>query len=209
MKYLLPNFTFPCLEYFSVVLDNDHLTLERCENYQKRTYRNKYQICGPQGMITLSIPLLKGKHEKQNYIDTKIANTEPWQRVHWRTLETNYGNSPFFSHYAPMLEPFFIKRFLWLYEFNLQTLELVLEWLGSDPNILFTNKFEHQPEGIDLRGRFPYHKYAQNRSSYSYEQVFSDRLPFIANLSILDLIFCLGPESKSFLQSAIQNLDKE
>ena len=77
--------------------------IEGYENYQKRSFRNRIYFSGPQGTAHFTIPLSKGKHEKQNIKDVQIAYEENWIDQFYRILKTSYGSAPFYHHFADEL----------------------------------------------------------------------------------------------------------
>ena len=99
MKLIHPSY-FPNILTFSYIMHHD-ICWEVEDNYQKQTFRNRTYICTDRGKHILSIPIVHvGKaNGRQKYKDVTIDNSYPWQRQHWRTLETAYRTSPFFEFY--------------------------------------------------------------------------------------------------------------
>ena len=157
-------------------------------------------------METLSIPLLKGKNQQQAIKDVKIANDQAWIIQHWKSLQTAYGKSPFFMHYADKLKSILDKKHTYLYDLNTELLYAVFSLLHISCQIEFTTSYikEYKSPVIDLRNLTdllqPNAKSSLSMESHSYPQLFSDRLGFTDNLSILDLLFCLGPDGVRILK---------
>jgi hypothetical protein len=79
---------------------------------------------------------------------------------------------------------------------------MIFSILKIEKRIAFTEHFLRIPEGIeDYRGLPKQKKRTSNNNFSPYNQVFSSKHGFIADLSIIDLIFNLGPESLDFLIS--------
>ena len=190
-------FYFPNIQCVASFYRHPQIRLEVNDNYQKRTWRNKTQLAGPNGIVLLSVPLIKGKHQGQRMKDVLIDNGQPWQRNHWRTLSTLYGKSPYFVHYAHLLEPIFLRQHTHLAGLNMEVISVlhaILKWPAS---ILVTTDYQVIPDKkFDLRGTIPY-PISPNatKGCPHYPQVFEDRQGFIPNCSILDRIFCTGPEA--------------
>ena len=94
---MLPHFTLyylPPVSWCAAAWNSEAIVVEACENYQKGSLRNRCFIAGPNGVQRLSIPLEKGKHRQMPIRDVRIAYDEPWQRQHWRSISTAYGNAP-------------------------------------------------------------------------------------------------------------------
>ncbi len=199
----------PSIAWCSAAWQEESICLEAAEHYQKGSLRNRCYIAGPNGMQRLSIPLVKGKHQQTPIREVRIAYEEPWQRQHWRTIQTAYGNAPFFEHYADSLCSFYERQWTFLFDFNLELLDLLLKkklgWTGS-----FEFQTEYIPagawqQGADLRDKSSADPqelpkwYIPKR----YPQVFEERTGFLPNLSILDLLFCCGKTGREVLAQSL------
>ncbi len=198
------------VQYYSKFLKHDLIYLEQHENYRKGSFRNRCYIATANGIIPLSIPLLKGKHQQANIRSIKIDNSKNWQTLHWRSLKTAYGSSPFFEYYQDDFEILYNKQYDLLFDFCLDLQELVLNSLQMAPSIQFTETFtkETADDLLDFRNCMLPKNYSKPEDPAfepsPYPQVFEDRLGFVSNLSILDLLFCAGPEAIYYLQTSIQ-----
>lgn len=193
--------------YFFGLLAQVDLVIERHENYQKRSFRNKCIIATADGPQTLTVPLRRGKHEQQKITDVKIAYDEPWQRNHLSALHTAYRNAPFFDYYFSKIQELYANSGEFLFEFNWQILLYFTSQVGF-PNATCTEDFEKKVTCADFRGIITPRNYAQYLVP-KYNQVFEDRHGYLNNLSILDVLFCLGPETSQHLGSTdIHNLSK-
>lgn len=196
----------PSVSWCAAAWKSDVVHLEACENYQKGSLRNRCYIAGPNGVQRLSIPLAKGKHQQTPVREVRIAYDEPWQRQHWRSIRTAYGNAPFFEHYADELAVFYEHRFEFLFDFNLAILTHVFQkkfgWKGQ-----FVLTEAWVPPAIpvsaaDLRQAFSgeQHEWPAWFHPARYAQVFAERTGFIPNLSVLDLLFCCGKHAGELLR---------
>lgn len=196
MFTLLPTSYLPPISYLSACRQADELLVEVHETYPKQTIRNHCLIYGPNGVQKLSIPVNKvhGNHTPTNEI--RITYDQNWQLMHWRSIETAYNNSPFFLYYRDYFEPFYLKRYDYLVDFNRRLLEEVFILLRIEKSISFSESYlEIYEQGIDLRTHFGQKRKVVQEPFVRYTQVFEERFGFIPNLSILDLIFNLGPEA--------------
>ena len=71
--------------------------IEVHENYQKRSFRNRFQLAGPNGVERFSIPLAKGKNQGQQISQVQIAYDDDWIRTLSGMFQTNYGSARFMS----------------------------------------------------------------------------------------------------------------
>ncbi len=201
---LLNTAYFPPIAWFQQALLADEIWIEKQENYIKQTYRNRCKILGAHGVQDLSIPV---QHNQSKIRINELISDESqaWKRIHWQAIQSAYGKSPYFIHYAWRFEPYFkSKEVVNLYTFNfglIQELNIALK-LGL--NLNETETYEHLPMNkIDLRNAFiakgkP--KQEELILKKKYYQSFPDKHEFVANLSILDLLFHQGPDAVLFLE---------
>ena len=205
---LLELHLLPCLEYMSLFYRYSSVIIEQHEHYQKGGYRNRAVVAGPNGPLILSVPLRKGKHQQMPIRSVEIAYDEPWQSNHWHSLQSAYGRSPFFTVYAEELESLIRAQEIYLFDYSENLLLWIIDVLGLNRDILaLSERFVRKPDCRDLRGKISPKDASKGTIStkISYEQVFSDRLRFLPNLSILDLLFCTGPEAGLILERSIKN----
>jgi hypothetical protein len=180
----------PPVLWLKAVQPYSSVALEACENYSKGSWRNRCAIAGPNGMQLLSVPLAKGKNQQKPIREVEISYEIPWQRQHWRSIQTAYGNAPFFEHYRDDLLPFFEKQPRFLFDLNLEWLAFFQKKWKWNLNIQPTQQFfppDTWPDGPDHRLTWP------DIAPERYPQVFSERHGFISNLSALDALMCVGP----------------
>lgn len=168
--------------------------MEQQENYAKQTYRNRCTLLSANGPLDLTIPIVKKSGNKMPIKDVTIEYSTPWQKIHWKAIESAYKSSPYFEHLEDILKPNYEKQTKYLFDFNLNLLGLLLGFLEIKVNIETTKEYIHSyPANFtDLRGISPKGDSHQlldpNKKVIPYYQVFSHKMPFVPNLSILDLI---------------------
>lgn len=188
------------VSYYRSLTRAEHVLFDVHAHYQKRTFRNRCAILGANGKLTLSIPLLHGKGQKQPMKEVRISYAENWQKDHWMSLTSAYRRAPFFEFYEDSFRPFYEKKWDLLADFDLEytdRLQSVLK-LPYSHTISEAYKARQAFDGVDLREQYlPQHPLEVK----SYLQVFSDRLDFMPDLSILDALFNLGPGTRDYLRA--------
>ncbi|UJH67889.1 WbqC family protein [Allomuricauda sp. SCSIO 65647] len=206
MKVLLHPTYFPNIATFAVMAQKD-VIWETSDNYQKQTYRNRCHICTDQGRQMLNIPIkhVGGNQGRQRYREVCLDNSYPWQKLHFKTLQTAYRSSPFFEFYEDLLAPLFEERFDFLLDFNLRAIETICSLLAMDFPSQKKETYEVEPSQ-EIDGRFlVIAKRTFDVQQRPYGQVFEDRNGFVPNCSILDLLFNEGTNSLNYLRQ--QKLD--
>lgn len=205
---LLSTAWFAPVHYYARIISHPEIYLEQYEHFNKQTYRNRCIILGGNGSIPLVVPVVKGRGQKILIRDLKISYDTEWQRNHWRTIFSAYNSSPFFEFYKDEIEPFFEHKEKFLFDYNLKIHETICDLLEIENNLILTKDFEKVPEGTQNFRELisPKNKTIIDKHFHpqEYTQVFTERFDFIPNLSILDLLFNVGPNSYSVLERSIK-----
>ncbi len=202
-RVLLTTAYWPSVPWMHLASDDRKLYLEACEHHQKGSFRNRCLIAGPNGVQQLTVPLLKGKHQQTPIRDVRIAYSEPWQRLHWRSIQTAYGNAPYFAHYAPELSVFFQKKYTFLFDLNEEALAWLFAKLGVQKPIYHTDRYENPASSgfFDVRRAVEPDQIAFQVPRYG--QVFEDRYGFIPRLSVLDALLCAGKYAAEIIENTV------
>lgn len=190
---------FPNIAHFMAMVNADAIYFEVSDNYQKQSFRNRTEIYGANGKLSLTLPVNYSQKNRQLYKDVKIANENNWQQLHLKSLQSAYRMSPFFEFYIDELMPLFEKKYNYILDFNLQCFEILLKALQLDVVTYKTTAFEKEPKDqSDFRG-LAQRNYKVNTLEF-YTQVFTEKHGFINNLGILDLLFNEGPNTELYLK---------
>jgi hypothetical protein len=190
----------PPIAYVAALMQHDDVLIETKETFPKQTYRNRAEIMTAGGVRTLTVPVIRDNHSRTEEVG--IDYKERWNIVHLRTLTAAYSASPYFLYYKDPLEKLLTTRYERLVELNQALLTWILQLLKAGNTITLTTDFQKSYE-MDFRNTFsPKHPYP-TEGMKEYYQVFSDRIPFTPNLSIIDLLMNLGPEAKDYLKSIL------
>lgn len=199
MKILLPIFYLPPVSWFAVFLkEEDEIVLEQYENFPKQTYRNRANIYGANGRLSLIIPT---RHTGKRIMkETEISHRENWQQLHWKSIKTAYQRSPYFEFYEEKIEKIFEFKTDSLIEFNLNALKIIQDILKTEKAYSLNNDYVKIPLEENYREKFSAKKETEFEME-EYYQTFSDKLGFEKDLSILDLICNKGPETLTYLKN--------
>jgi hypothetical protein len=190
------------IAFYKLLTNFDEILIEKHEFFQKSSYRNRCEISGPNGKLTLSIPIVGGKDKKQFYKETYISYEHPWLKDHWNSLCSAYRRSPYFEFYEDKFEAIYDKEYSHLFELNWALFELILSLLKISSKVSFTENYQKLVENdiADYRSYFLPKK--EEKLAANYWQVFQERTGFIENLSIIDLLFNEGPNSLEVLKKS-------
>jgi WbqC-like protein family len=150
LQYFPPSILYKSIGKFS------NIVFEQYEHYQKMSFRNRCQIAGAEGVINLSVPLVKGRDQKTLLRDVKISDRGRWQDQHWKTILSCYSRSPWFEFYRDGLGELYGKPFVFLRDWNLACFEWSLEVLKLPLHFewsLVWQKSYDEREWVDWRGK--------------------------------------------------------
>lgn len=206
---LLSTAYFAPIQYYSKLVQFPNVLIEQFENYSKQSYRNRCNIFGANGALALTVPVVKASSKKILTKDVRISYDTNWQKLHWKGIESAYQSSPFYEYYIDDLQRFFDKKWNFLLDLNLQIHDEIGSLIELDCDIKLTEDYiEDVSQIVDLReGIHPKASKSIVDPSFvskKYYQVFSDKQGFIENLSILDLLFNMGPDSLMYLEQSLK-----
>ncbi len=189
------------VEYYTKLATYDKIYVEQHDHYMKQTYRNRCTIAAPDGELPLSIPTVKPDTPKCPMKDIRISDHGNWRHLHWNAIESAYNSTPFFEYYKDDFRHFYEKKYEFLIDFNEELCRMICELIGLHPNMERTEayKTDFTSDETDFRERIhpkkDFHIEDPEFVAKPYYQVFEQKLGFIPNLSIIDLLFNMGPES--------------
>jgi len=200
MSALLCTTYFGPVEWYQQLYRADEAVIEQWESFQKQTYRNRCLIATANGIQALTVPV---EHSTLNSIkDLRISDHGNWRHLHWNAIQTAYGESPFFEYYQDDIRPFFEKRWAYLLDFNEEIRQKMCELLDIQPKVGFSLEFKVDSlinkdyrDKITPKNPAPDPDFQPRR----YYQVYEQKHGFLPNLSILDLLLNMGPESIFYL----------
>ena len=196
---------FGSVNYINTLFKFSNIEFEVCETFQKMSFRNRMVLAGSNGLVNLSVPLEKGRDQKQLLKDVRISYSLPWQQQHWRTIESCYNRSPFYEYYRDELYAFYQRRPVFLLDLNRELMQWLIRMLKPTAVTGETSDFiaVYPGEVADYRNRWLPRNFQEAPTAVSYRQVFEDRIGFQKNLSILDLLCCEGPGARVLLSGNV------
>ncbi len=191
MTALLSSTYFGPVQWYQKLKRFDHVLIERCDSYVKQTYRNRCLIATTNGVQPLTVPVADGM---------RISDHGNWRHQHWNALVTAYSDSPFFEFYEDDIRPFFTEKWEFLYDFNEAIRQTMCALIDISPDVAYTTSYEAEAENDFRAAICPKHPAPDpDFQPRPYYQVYAQKHGFIANLSVLDLLFNMGPESIFYL----------
>ena len=195
----------PCIQYFVYLESFDHIIIPVNDPYSKQSYRNRCRINGANKVENLTIPIKKIRNKKALLKHVEIDNNQKWLMKHLRAIQSAYGKAPFFEHYADEIFDIYRSNNSSLAELNQKLLTKCLEFLDVDYNLQFDEYFDmaNKNDLYDAINEINPKNLIEENSIYSpttYFQIFGNN--FAPNLSIIDLIFCEGPQARHIIQKS-------
>lgn len=197
---LLSSLYLAPVEYYSRLNRAGDAVIEIHDNYQKQSYRNRCTIACAGGTLSLSVPIEKPVTTKCLMKDIRIADHGNWRHLHWNAIVSAYSSTPFFLYYEDDFRPFFERRVDFLLDWNEMLRQLVCRLIGIGTAISCSSEYREDVPAhwADLREAIHPKKTSAYEAS-PYYQVFAGRHGFLPNLSIIDLLFNMGNESRLYL----------
>ena len=198
---LLQTTYFGPVQWYQKLYRYDHCLIEQYDSYQKQTFRNRCVIATANGVQALTVPV-EHSDDKMLTKDLRVSDHNQWRRIHWNALQSAYSESPFFEYYADDIRPFFEKKYAYLIDFNEEIRQKICELIDIHPDVEYTQAFTANNSPIKDFREVIHAKHPQPDADFEpkrYWQVFQHKHGFLPNLSILDLLFCTGPEAIFYL----------
>ena len=207
--FLLSTAYFAPIQYYSKLIQGECVFLERHENYNRQSWRNRCRIYSTNGLLDLVVPVVKPDKPKIPVTEVEISYDTLWQKQHFKAIESAYRRSPFYEYYMDDLMAFFNSYHRYLYGFNMQIMRKVCDLMKIPFRVQESREYMKSGEGIiDLRNSIhPKINWQYADPAFApprYTQVFADKWGFKPNLSILDLLFNTGPDAKDLLSIFLQ-----
>ena len=202
---LLSSLYLAPVEYYSKLFRASNVQIEIHDHYTKQSYRNRCIIAGANGPLSLSIPIEKPTDLACEMKDIRIADHGNWRHLHWNAIVSAYKSTPFFDYYADYFSPFYEKKIPFLLDFNERLRAIICRLLEISTPISFTESYvepadENQSDFREIiHPKRDWKTLDHDFEAKPYYQVFERKFGFLPNLSIIDLLFNMGNESRLYL----------
>lgn len=201
MKIIIHPTYFPNIFSFKTIINSTNILFEVNDHYVKQTLRNRTSIHAANGKLNLSVPVKFSSTKKEKYKDIRICYDSDWQKIHLKSIESAYKNSPFYDFFEDYFINFYNKKEKFLVDLNFSSIRLIFEILEKELNCNFTNEYlEKYVDLTDYRSLLTNKNFNEKVDFKNYTQVFQEKNGFIENLSSIDLIFNKGLDFEDFIK---------
>lgn len=188
MEQFFPLLYFGPTEYYRILAQSENPVWVANERYTKQTLRNRCNIYGANGKIQLSIPVVRPHGKLTSVSESLISYAENWQQIHWRSIKSAYGRTPYFEYFEDKFEALYLEEFEHLQDFLQKANQIVLDISKIKAPMIYNGLIDVEiQKELDAKSEIEFYQ-----SSAPYYQIFEDRHGFIPNLSVLDWIFHCG-----------------
>ncbi|MEY2596887.1 MAG: hypothetical protein RI965_2159 [Bacteroidota bacterium] len=204
--YLIDLEYFPRVNYIINLYKSGSVHFSSLEPFKKSTFRNKMQVSSSSGILTLSIPLRGGRSVKLTYGEVEIDYKANWQNLHFKTIRTVYGSAPYFQFYAPVLSELYAKKIERLFDWNILCFDSFLKLSKMSNMIQYSSTQVVNKEMLKPSEIIPNEDFQKGLELHTYEQVFSKKIGFKPNMSCIDMLMNLGPDSGKYIMDLTNKL---
>ncbi len=201
MTAIFPTAYFGSVAYFQQLVRCKEVVIEVCDHFPKQTFRNRCTIVTPQGRTRLSVPVEKPNGSKTPTSEIMVSDHADWRKDHWRAIQSAYASAPYFDHYASDIYNWIYSNERSLIRYNLQLTQWLIDCFGLEIAFSFTEDYHPSYPSNDFRNTDFDREDLPGFVPVPYTQVYFGDSTFIANASVLDLLFCEGPLGRNWLVS--------
>lgn len=194
MKVLTTTYLGP-ISWYADLYHSDEVIIEAHEYYEKQTLRNRCIIATDQGPQMLSAFVEKGNRPKMPINEVRLSTHNNWQQQHLYAWATYYGASPFYEYYIDDLKEVFLNGHDGtLFGMNEALRKHICNEIGFSPTVRYSTEWM----GPQVMNPQEQEELWRGRQYYQVASI-GGKQPFMHDMSILDLLFNLGPESLIYL----------
>jgi hypothetical protein len=215
----------PWKGYFDLIAAVDEFVIYDEVQFTKNDWRNRNKIKTRNGVEWLTIPVRQERLE-QKISETKVIDGR-WSLKHWKAIANSYARAQYFKLYAPVIEDLYSRagQLEFLSEINLLFIQRICELLTITTKITSSRQYDLSGDRVgrlvSVCGQVGAGTYLSGPAAKSYldESLFDASgirvewmsydgyaeypqlfTPFEHGVTILDLLFNAGPQSKSYMK---------
>jgi len=227
-----PNY-LPWLGFFHKALISDAFVVLDDVQFEKNSFNNRNKVKTSNEWAWLTVPIITKGQSKETMINSaRIDNGRKWYETHLKTIKFNYSKAKYFEEYFGFFEETYETEWEILSELNIHIIKWLFKELGIKTEVVVSSEMESK-EGVKdelvlnickkmdaetyVAGKLSkdyldeqkfeeesINVHYQNYKHPEYEQLWGD---FIPNMSVIDLLFNHGPESREIIMK--DNVNKE
>ncbi len=209
--------------FYKARLSDCFVLLDDVQLPRKTTWITRNRFKNDQGTLWMTIPVWKKGLGLQKISDVQICHDENPGKKILRSLRGAYANAPFFPDHEELLERVFSSGQKRLLDLNLEIINHILARLRIETRMVLMSELGVSGKGerliIDIckslgasqflvqssaRAYYDPARFASEgvelisfrKPAYIYPQMWGD---FIANLSVLDMMFTCGPKARDII----------
>lgn len=192
----LPTAYLAPISYYMALYGADEVVIEANEHYVKQTLRNRTTIATGQGELMLTAYVEKGSRKHMPIGEMRLSGHNDWPRQHLYALATYYGMSPFYEYYIDDLRQVLLEGHDGtLMGMNEALCRHICHEIGFEPNVRYSTEWMG-PEA-EQNAALLAERVARALAAEPYYQIgaLQGSRPFMNDMSIVDLLFNMGPEA--------------
>jgi hypothetical protein len=197
--------------------------------YGKKQFQNRNRIRtahGSNGWSWLTVPVLTHGAFDQRIAEVKINNEAKWRDTHFKSIYLAYRRSPFFNEYISLFEQVYSEDWKRLAPLDEALIRVIFKILNIETRIIKSSDYNIAGEKTEMlvdmcqkvgadsyisgQGGRLYVDEAKFKAAGLFHQfcefehpVYPQNFkPFVSHMSVIDLIFNIGPASREMMRKS-------
>ncbi|TGN18263.1 WbqC family protein [Leptospira idonii] len=226
---LQPNY-IPWRGYFELIGKADVFVFLDDVQYTPRDWRNRNQIKTKTGLQWLTIPVFQTSKFGQLIHEVEIDNSSKWFEKHLNAITHNYAKAPYFKEFKELLDLLYEGKLSNLSELDILSIEWISNYLGIKTKFVRSSQINNEGQrqdklisicksvgittyisGPSAKNYIVPEKFESENISLIYQEYEYPDYPqlngeFVGNVTILDLLFNCGKDSRKFIFKEEKNV---
>ena len=219
----------PDISFLAKLVVCDVMVLTDDFPFSTRSRINRCRIKTTQGGNWLTIPVLTAGMGQQLNYKVQIESSQNWRRRHLKSLQVNYCYAAYYEPLIELLAAVYHRDWPLLCEFNIELIRRLCDFLKLKTRIVLSSEMRSDGDDVTRMQKWledldcstyladsRYAQYLKTRWPHDsdnlrmvdclpvhYHQQFGD---FVANLSMIDIVFNEGPASIGIARQSLNML---